>query len=142
MSIQIHRASRADAYDLAKLNRAFNEVDTPVSWIEESLSSPRSPEIVLIARSGGNAVGFGCLMIWYSFCYEKPEGEISELFVVESHRHQGIGKRLVEQLLKEAQAFGLSEIHVMTGSKNEAGQAFYEALEFQKNDDLVFSRSI
>ena len=139
MSIQVHRASRADAYDLAKLNQAFNEIDTPVSWIEDALSSPRTPEIVLVARSRNQAVGFACLRIAYSFCYDKPQGEISELFVVESHRRQGIAKRLVEQLLKEAKAFGVFEIIVLTGGQNETGQAFYQALDFERATTYRFT---
>jgi len=54
-----------------------------------------------LACSRGQPVGCGRLL---------PSGKLGRLAVLSSHRGQGVGRRLVELLLQQARALGMSEV--------------------------------
>ncbi|WP_235550163.1 GNAT family N-acetyltransferase [Paenibacillus sp. Soil724D2] len=50
--------------------------------------------MIAVAEISGKIVGFGCAQSFYSFCYEEPHGEITELYVEEVARRKGIAIEL------------------------------------------------
>jgi len=74
----------------------------------------------IVAREDGVIVGFCALYI-----YNEELGEIRSLIVKESHQRRGIGKKIVEEALKEAKYFGLKKVLALTYKK-----AFFESLGF------------
>jgi len=74
----------------------------------------------VLAYSGKKPVGVGALHIFSPFL-----GEIRSLAVDNAFHKKGIGKKLVSELLNEAEKLGLKEVLVLTYKKE-----FFEKLGF------------
>jgi len=138
MGTRVRTATPADAEALARMNREFNGVRTPVEWIRRALSRRTSREVTVIAEVGCEPAGFACLQVAHSWCYRDPVAEITEVYVAPSHRRQGIGAMLVRALLAQARARKIHEVTVQTGGRNRAGRRLYESLDFARTDHAVY----
>ncbi|MFQ5937830.1 MAG: GNAT family N-acetyltransferase [Acidiferrobacterales bacterium] len=95
----------------------------------ESLPSPyvRPRGFVLLAESEERAVG--CVAL------RKLSGGIAEakrLYVVPAHRGRGIGRRLMEEVIREACRIGYTAIRLDTLPQMKTASALYEALGFKR----------
>jgi GNAT superfamily N-acetyltransferase len=120
-NLEIRVATPEDAPELGRLNAAFNGVQEPPERLAARLADPKCVETPIIAQVEGRAVGFACLRLVPSLCYDPTYAELTELFVEEACRRRGIGQALVayaEQLV------------LLTGLGNAQGQAFYRALGY------------
>jgi N-acetylglutamate synthase-like GNAT family acetyltransferase len=77
---------------------------------------------VFVAEIDGHIVGFATIM-----AHEGDDAEIDGLFVEPSEWRKGIGTALVQQIEREAAAWGASRLHVLA-NRNALG--FYEAMGF------------
>ncbi len=128
--MQFRLASPADAEALVRLNTAFNEVDdvTPED-VRRSLES--SAEIVVVADMEGVLAGFCCAQVHHSFCYKTPVAELTEMFVAPEYRRMGCASQMLRFLEEHLQsAYGVDEIHLLTGTSNLAAQAAYQRAGF------------
>jgi len=80
----------------------------------------------------------------YSFLWPAVGATLSlylkELYVLESHRHQGIGRLLMESLCTTAVEAGCSRVEWTTDVENLAAQRFYERLGLVRNPTKLFYR--
>ncbi|MEM9159141.1 MAG: GNAT family N-acetyltransferase [Verrucomicrobiota bacterium] len=138
----IRRAAASDATELLKLNLEFNKIETPIGHIVSSLSRIDNPETIFVAYSESGLMGFACLQITQSFCYAKPNAQITELFVQPLHRQKGIASQLIraaEDFLQERNA---EELTVLTRKGNKPALAFYRKHDFKKEDELCMRKLI
>lgn len=56
--------------------------------------------------------------------------EIVNVEVDNDHRREGIGRKLVEKLIKEVQGYGVQKLWAITRIENEIAQQWYERLQF------------
>jgi len=139
-SITIRLAQVLDAPGLLKLNDFFNgEGCNSLYAIENSLSSNKQ-EIVCIATDKDALVGFCCGQIFKSMCYSINYGEITELFVLESYRRQGVASRLMLFIEAEFQKQEINHFQLFTGKSNEAAQTFYRALGYVESSKMLFRK--
>jgi GNAT superfamily N-acetyltransferase len=96
-SFQVRAAQLDDAVALAALNHEFNDVAMPPGQIAACLRSDRHSELVVVAEVTDHVIGAACVQIMMSMCYPQPWAELTELYVRESHRGQGIGGALVHE---------------------------------------------
>ncbi|ADU28566.1 GNAT family N-acetyltransferase [Evansella cellulosilytica] len=61
----------------------------------------------------------------------KHKGMLLGMFVSDQTRGLGVGKRLMQEVVKEARKIGLEQIQLMVVTTNKAGKAFYESLGFE-----------
>lgn len=64
-------------------------------------------------------------------------GEISDLYVSDDLRGQGIGKQLVSTAMQHFKNQSIHSVEVQIMSQNESGLAFWNSLGFQKDVILV-----
>ncbi|MRJ07089.1 MAG: GNAT family N-acetyltransferase [Epsilonproteobacteria bacterium] len=76
----------------------------------------------LLLYLGGRAVGVGALHI-----YTPLLGEVRSLAIEKGYQGKGLGKRLVEELIKEGQRLGLRDLLVLTYAEE-----FFTKLGFYK----------
>ncbi len=97
---------------------------------------------VLVAERNQNAVA---ILVYYilPFTYDlKPWFYIKELFVDAEYRSEGLGKKLMIGLAKEAKKQGCSKIRWDVLSTNEPAKTFYQSLGASHDDDwALFSLS-
>jgi ribosomal protein S18 acetylase RimI-like enzyme len=64
-------------------------------------------------------------------------GEISDLYVGEELRGQGIGRELVDTAMQHFRSFKVHSVEVQVMSQNESGIAFWNSLGFKEEVVLV-----
>jgi ribosomal protein S18 acetylase RimI-like enzyme len=130
----------SDAPELLKLNDLFNgEGCNSLTGIEASLKD-NSQEIVCVAADGETLIGFCCGQIIMSMCYDANYGEITELFVVESHRRQGVASGLMSFIESEFLNHGINYFQLFTGGENKTGQAFYREQGYKATTEIMFRK--
>ncbi|OZB96581.1 GNAT family N-acetyltransferase [Paenibacillus sp. XY044] len=139
--IRVRLASVTDAEELSRLNQAFNGGDKqPPRQIMESLRI--NNELIAVAEMMGKVVGFGCAQSFYSFCYEEPQGEITELYVEEAARRRGIAGALIFCLEENLRKRGVKSVKVLTGNRNNAAIKTYEHCNYVIDDELMLTKRI
>ena len=119
-SIVVRKATGADANALIELNRACNHADhvcTDRQSVERSLESSNN-EAVFIAEFEGQLIGFVCLQIYRSFCYERPTIELTEIYVLEKMRRFKAGTALLQSALEFALAQNALEVNLRVHKNN------------------------
>lgn len=126
MPIQIAQAQPEDAAVVAALvgellreimaainDRVFNfqQADTEAraaAWLRDGLYS------VLVARDGGEPIGFLALYQSYALYTEGVYGTIPEFYVRPAHRSKGVGAALLAQARRLGQSRGWRRLEVTT----------------------------
>jgi len=140
--IDIHLANSSNALELKKLNDLFNgDGNNTIETIEESLKG-NGQEIVCVAADGDMLVGFCCGQILKSMCYSYKFAEITELFVMDEHRCQGIGRRLLDVTEKELYKRGVKHLHVLTGNKNKIAQTLYRSCGYGDTSEILLDKNM
>jgi ribosomal protein S18 acetylase RimI-like enzyme len=92
--------------------------------LDEDLGRPHAA--VFVAEDEGRVVG-------YVTTWQDPEagiGHIPNVAVAASHRHQGLGRQLLEMALQHFRDAGLTHAKIETLVQNAVGNHLYPALGF------------
>lgn len=139
----IRLANADDASQLEILNNEFNGAgETTLQNIKESLLNNKQ-EIVVVAEDKGQLVGFVCVQLKKSFCYDEYMPEVTEAYVKPDYRKQGIATRMfyfAEEKLKAEIPF--HRIELLTGKSNFTARKFYRKLGYKNDDEIHLSKSI
>ena len=131
-----------DAPELKRLNDLFNGEDcNTLEDIENSLKH-NEREIVCVAADGNDLVGFCCGQIFRSMCYPINCAEITELFVMDGYRRQGIGKNLLQFTEDILIKRGVKHFHILTSDKNTAAQALYHSRGYADTSEILLDKWI
>ncbi|MGG1596420.1 GNAT family N-acetyltransferase [Paenibacillus naphthalenovorans] len=82
------------------------------------------------------------LKVFYSFCYEEPQGGITELYVEEAARRRGIAGAIIFCLEENLRDHGVKSVKVLTGNRNDAAIKMYEHCNYSIDDELVLKKMI
>lgn len=137
----IRTATPTDAPELARLNTAFNETDTPAELIAARLADPHGVETAVVVEIDGRLVGFAGLRIVASPFYRQPNAELTELYVEPEYQRRGIGRALVLYAEEVARKRGVEEIMVVTGFDNAPALALYQNLGYRLDADPALLKS-
>ena len=137
----IRIATPDDADSLAVLNNEFNDSNIPASEIAASLVGANT-ETTVVAEVEGSLVGFACMQIMRSWCYRGSWATLVELYVQPASRRHGLGRQLVECCEQIAREKGITEMGLLTGSSNTAGQALYTSMGYQVEEKLSLNKSL
>lgn len=148
MNIDIRPAIIGDLESILKLNKAlfdyetnFNteyNLDWTYSEVGRSYFTRRIEEdknIALVAEDNGEVVGYIVVTLYSQpFLKENPIAELENMFVDESYRGKGIGKRLVEKAKRLAKEKGAKRFKVEAAAQNEKAIKFYKSCGFEDFD--------
>jgi GNAT superfamily N-acetyltransferase len=131
MNVQIRKASAQDAQSLAELLK-------DIGWFEFFKSEPieaanrrvrlhveqcladHSHSLFVAQADDGAIVGYGSVH-WLPYLFlQGPEGYVSELFVRESARGQGIGRELLKVIETEAKTRGCARLSLINRRNRES----------------------
>lgn len=108
----------------------FDLEPPPLSYWEHHLGSAEPGDHVLVADAGGEVVGFA-----YSSAYRPRPGyrltRETSVYLAESARGHGLGRRLYNDLLSRVSADGIHVALALVALPNPASQALHEACGFE-----------
>jgi GNAT superfamily N-acetyltransferase len=112
-----------------------------VPYFHELLENCREKRgLIYVADSNGQIVGFISMMVEQSHDTLTSIREylyISDIYVVESHRGQGIGTMLLNKAEDYARQVGCSVIQMYSLAKNDAALGVYHKFGFQDREILL-----
>ena len=139
----VRLANEHDADQLQSLNIAFNgKGDTNIDSIRTSIQQNRQ-EVIVIDEEDSLLVGFVCVQLKKSFCYDDYMPEITEVYVDPGYRRKGIASRMI--LFAEEYCIGKYPLHKMellTGMKNLAAKDAYRKLGYRMDGEIHLSKKI
>lgn len=149
MEIQIRKANTGDVPALTELLRSLGlfvhiNAESPQSTEERvrkhlALCLSDESHLVLVAQlSAGEVAGY-CAVHWLPYLIlAGPEGYVSELFIQEKFRGQGIGAQLLDAVQAEAQKRGCSRLMLLNMRKRESYQRqFYAKHGWEERPDAA-----
>lgn len=132
-----------DAEQLSILNNEFNgEGETSIDNIRNSLMN-NCQEVVIVADEDDLLVGFVCVQLKKSFCYDDYMPEITEVYVKPTYRKKGIASDMIAFVESYcSKNYSLHKYELLTGKENLVAQALYNKLGYIDDNELHLSKRI
>lgn len=86
---------------------------------------------IFVAEEGKKIIGFASFSVRMVVRYSKPIAELDELYVVPEYRKTGVGRKLMEAVLKTANELDCHRLFVESQYKHIIAHKFYEILGFK-----------
>lgn len=107
-------------------------VTSPQHFIEYCTGSPRQAH-AWIALRGKSPIGFAVSRDWFNFVRAKKARTVDLLYIKESYRRQGIGKRILITVAKNAVGKDIERIDISSSKKNRIAHQFYQQHGFEQS---------
>ena len=147
MSVQIDPATPADVpllleliKALAEYERMTDQVVATEADVHRTLFGDTPLAEAVIARSGGEAVGFALWFYNYSTFLGRPGLYLEDLFVLPEKRGLGIGRALLIHLARVAVSRKCGRMEWSVLNWNEPAIRFYRSLGAQPMDEWTVYR--
>jgi len=132
--VEVRAVRETDATALVPLFRAFFGdhfgEDVTAETVSRRLRRVSRAETFLVAVEGARMVGFTSLRVLPAID-PTPYAEVTDLFVAEGARRQGIGTALLRQCEELARSRGAGNLVLLTGRENREAKAFYKSLGYE-----------
>lgn len=112
--------------ELAVFERLEQGVTGSAAELAEHLFGERPVAEAIVAERDGGALGFALFFTSYSTFLTRPGLYLEDLFVRESERGQGIGRALLAEVRRIAEARGAGRLEWSVLDWNENAIRFYE----------------
>ncbi|WP_397380342.1 GNAT family N-acetyltransferase [Pseudomonas sp.] len=138
--MRVEPATAADLQPLSELFAdylRFYEVGKSQAQVHEFLGArlQRGDSTILLARDDkGSVLGFVQLYAFFSSLVLQPAWLLSDLYVSEAARRQGVGEALMNAARAHAEATGACGLQLETAKSNLPGQALYERLGYVRDE--------
>jgi len=139
----IRIATVNDAEQLNILNNEFNgEGETGIANIRNSLMHNKQ-EVVIVAEEDDILVGFVCVQLKKSFCYDDYMPEITEVYVKPTYRKRGVASEMIAFAENYcSKNYPLHKYELLTGKENLVAQSVYSKLGYTDDKELHLSKRI
>jgi GNAT superfamily N-acetyltransferase len=112
-------------------------IDTVARQLEMNLSSPNRWALAAEHELEG-VVGYTAVHLLPTMALPAPEAYVSELFVAQGSRGKGVGRRLLDEVVKKAKDLNCSRLMLFTDRDRESyKRGFYAGLDWQERPDKV-----
>ncbi len=127
--------------DLNEITKIYNEaikktvatfdteeksIDEQRTWFKEH--GPKNP--IIVAEKKGNILGWAALSKYSTRCAYSDTAEIS-LYVRDDHQDRGIGKKLMENIIKDGEKAGLHVIIARITEGNKKSVHIHKSVGFE-----------
>jgi len=138
LDVEIRKALLENSGELVEIADELIHLD---DWSNRELmlkQSLRDPNCgIFAARVDAKIAGFIELRVFSDFVEGSPIAIITNLIVEKNYRKRGIGSKLIERAIEEAEKQNAIEIHVWTESNNQQAINFYTRHGFEKRALLL-----
>ena len=97
---------------------------------------------VWMIRMGSEPIGYMILTLGYSLEYRGRDAFVDELFVDESRRRQGIGRKAMQFLEQACRDLDVRALHLEVERPNVAAQHLYRKFGFVDHDRYLMTKHI
>lgn len=125
---------------LAEYERLEGELSLSEAQLAETLFGERKYAHVILAFVGSRPVGFALYYFAYSTFLASPVLYLEDIFVLEEHRRQGVGRRLFGELLKIARKEKCGRFEWSVLDWNVSAIQFYEGLGARAQNEWIRHR--
>jgi GNAT superfamily N-acetyltransferase len=147
--IEITRVGPDDLADLLPLMRGycdFYEVtptdDELLALSRALIADPERDGVQLIARRGGEAIGFATVYWSWATSIASRIGVMNDLFVAAAARGSGAADQLIQSCVAECKRHGAAELTWQTATDNERAQRVYNRVGAQRSHWVDYSLSV
>jgi ribosomal protein S18 acetylase RimI-like enzyme len=137
-NVDARRAGPDDAETVAQLLHDFNtEFDTftpGTAVLTRRLQSLLAGPITIAYLAGEPAAGVALVTLRSNVWYDGPVALLDELYVAPDRRGRGLGGAMVDLLIADAKANGISAIEINVDAGDVDAQRFYERHGFSGAD--------
>jgi diamine N-acetyltransferase len=91
---------------------------------------------------GSEPIGYMVLTLGYSLEYGGRDAFIDELFVHESRRRRGIGRKALQFFIDACRDLDVRALHLQVHRPNRAAQELYRKFGFVDNDLFLMTRQL
>lgn len=149
MDIQIRTAKKTDVPAISNLLRSLNlfasinheEVASTHQRVQKhfELCISDDSHLILVAETTHGEITGYCAVHWLPYLIlSGPEGYVSELFIKEEFRGQGIGNNLLEAIKVEAQRRGCSRLMLLNiRNRDSYKRQFYAKHGWEERPDAA-----
>ena len=149
MNIQIRKAETSDVPAITQLLRSlgfFARISAEAPEITQkrvlnhlTLATAGDSHLILVAETQQGEIAGYCAVHWLPYLIlQGPEGYVSELFIQESFRAQGIGGQLLHAIKVEAKQRGCSRLMLLNLRKRESYQRrFYQKQGWEERPEMA-----
>ena len=136
-------ATANDAEQLNILNIEFNgEDETSIENIRNFLKNNKQ-EVVIVAEEDDMLVGFVCVQLKKSFCYDDYTPEITEVYVKPAYRKRGIASEMISFAENYcSKNYPVHKFELLTGVENLVAQSVYNKLGYADDKELHLSKRV
>ncbi|GAA3759222.1 GNAT family N-acetyltransferase [Flavobacterium ginsengiterrae] len=113
---------------ICELENEVFDFETFKNIFIENISNPNY--LYLIAESENESLGFITFHIQNLLHHCGLVGEIHEFFIDKNHRGKGVGRKLIDEIVRYSEQNNLKSIEVTTNKKRVENVAIYENLGF------------
>ena len=137
----VRTATVNDAEQLNILNNEFNgEGETSIDNIRNSLMNNKQ-EVVIVAEEDDMLVGFVCVQMKKSFCYDDYMPEIAEVYVKPACRKRGVASEMITFAEDYcSKNYPIHKYELLTGQENLVAQSVYSKLGYADDRELHLSK--
>jgi ribosomal protein S18 acetylase RimI-like enzyme len=75
-------------------------------------------------------------------CYSYKFAEITELYVMDEYRRQGIGKQLLGITENELNKRGVNHFHILAGNENTIAQKLYHSCGYGDTSEILLDKNM
>jgi GNAT superfamily N-acetyltransferase len=147
--IEIRRVGEGDLPELLPLMRGycdFYEVspsdDQLLALARALIADPECEGVQLLARNGGEAVGFATIYWSWATTIASRIGVMNDLFVAPTARGTGAAEQLIHACVEECREHGAAELTWQTARDNERAQRVYDRVGAKRSRWVDYSLSV
>jgi len=98
--------------------------------------------LFLYRNNKGEAVAFATVYFTYVSSIPAKVGVMNDLYTIQSHRGNGIGRKLINHCLKFAKKKGAVRLQWLTAEDNVQAQNLYDSLDTKKSLWKIYTYSV
>jgi len=147
--IEISRVHEGDLAELLPLVRGycdFYEVspsdDELLALSRALIADPDRDGVQLLARNGGEAVGFATIYWSWATTIASRIGVMNDLFVAPDARGTGAAEQLILACVEECKQHGAAELTWQTAPDNERAQRVYDRVGATRSQWVDYSFNV
>jgi GNAT superfamily N-acetyltransferase len=98
--------------------------------------------LILVAREGGEVIGFAGMTFLWSFEHGGPAAWLEELYVLPDRRGRGIGGALIEEAIDVAASRGCRAMDLEVAASHARAESLYLRHDFVRHSRARFVRKL